>query len=127
VTRLTEEEKQKLAQFEERYKDMKFLNRLSNVRGPHMVVANHEYVSGACFDHVGVVRAGRFRDLDGQSSEDDEGVEQFLRDSEPPAHDSWQFSDKIRNMYKPYNNHSRSATIATNKGISISLDDEVRI
>jgi hypothetical protein len=39
VTRLTEEEKQKLAQFEERYKDMKFLNRLSNVRGPHMVVA----------------------------------------------------------------------------------------
>ena len=102
VTRLTEEEKQKLAQFEERYKDMKFLNRLSNVRGPHMVVANHEYVSGACFDHVGVVRAGRFRDLGGQSSEDDEGVEQFLRDSEPPAHDSWQFSDKIRNMYKPY-------------------------
>jgi hypothetical protein len=102
VTRLTEDEKQKLAQFEERYKDMKFLNRLANVRGPHMVVANHEYVSGACFDHVGVVRAGRFRDLDGQSSENDEGIEQFLRDSEPPAHDSWQFSDKIRNMYKPY-------------------------
>jgi hypothetical protein len=105
VTRLTEEEKAALIVFEERYKDMKFVNRLANVRGAKMVVENFEYVSGACFDHVGVVRAGRFRDIDANVSIDDERVEQFLRDSEPPAHDNWKLLDKVRNAYAtPYKN-----------------------
>jgi hypothetical protein len=91
--------------FEERYKDMKFLNRLANVRGAKMVVENYEYVNGACFDHVGVVRAGRFREIDANVSIDDERVEQFLRDSEPPAHDNWKLLDKVRNAYStPYKN-----------------------
>lgn len=101
VTRLTEDEKAKLLIFEERYGEpkFKFLNRLANIRGARMVVENREYVTGACFDHVGVVRAGRFRDMDGVITQDDECIEQFLRDSEPPAHDEWQFHDKVKNAY----------------------------
>ena len=103
VTRITEEEKLGLVAFEERYKDMKFINRLASLRGAKMVVENREYVGTGCFDHVGVVRTGRYRTSDAVVSQDDEGVEQFLRDSEPPAHDSWQFVDKIRENYeKPY-------------------------
>jgi len=101
VTRLTEEEKLKLANFEARYgfAKFKFVNRLANIRGAKMVVENREYVTGACYDHVGVVRVGRFRDLGGNVTPDDEAVEQFLRDSEPPAHDEWQFFDKVRHAY----------------------------
>jgi len=107
VTRLTEDEKTKLLAFEERYGEtqFKFVNRFANVRGARMVVENREYVTGACFDHVGVVRAGRFRDLAGNITNDDECIEQFLRDSEPPAHDEWQFHDKVRNAYEsPWKN-----------------------
>jgi hypothetical protein len=105
VTRLTEDEKAALTVFEERYKDMKFVNRLANVRGAKMVVENFDYVSSACFDHVGVVRAGWFRDIDANVSTDDERVEKFLRDSEPPAHDNWKLLDKVRNAYAtPYKN-----------------------
>ena len=103
VTRLTEEEKVALLIFEERYKDMKFVNVLANVRGAKMVVENYQYVSGACFDHVGVVRAGEFRDIEANVSTDDESVERFLRDSEPPAHNNWTLEDKVRNAYAtPY-------------------------
>ena len=103
VTRLTEDEKVALLIFEERYKDMKFVNVLANVRGAKMVVENYQYVSGACFDHVGVVRAGEFRDSDDNVSTDDETVERFLRDSEPPAHNNWTLEDKVRNAYAtPY-------------------------
>ncbi len=107
VTRLTEDEKAKLMNFEERYGEpkFKFVNRIANIRGARMVVENREYVTGACFDHVGVVRAGRFRDLDGVVTQDDELIEQFLRDSEPPAHDEWEFHDKVKNAYaKPWKN-----------------------
>lgn len=107
VTRLTEDEKEKLQAFEKRYNDnkFKFLNRLANIRGARMVVENKEYVTGACFDHVGVVRAGRLRDIDGVVTQDDECIEQFLRDSEPPAHDEWQFHDKVKNAYNtPWRN-----------------------
>jgi hypothetical protein len=70
-----------------------------------MVVENLDYVSDGCFDHVGVVRAGRFRDIDAKVTIEDERVEQFLRDSEPPAHDSWKLLDKVRNAYAtPYKN-----------------------
>jgi hypothetical protein len=103
VTRITEDEKLGLVAFEERYKDMRFINRLANLRGAKMVVESREYVSTGCFDHVGVVRTGRYRTSDADVPSDDEGVEQFLRDSEPPAHDSWQFVDKIRENYeRPY-------------------------
>jgi hypothetical protein len=100
ITRLTESERDQLRAFEERYPDMKFVNRLANVRKPLMVVENREYVHGNCLDHVGVVRAGLFRSNSDDVLEYDKYVEQFLRDSEPPAHDKWTFTDKISSSYK---------------------------
>ena len=100
ITRLTESERDQLKAFEDRYPDMKFVNRIANVRKPMMAVENREYVQGNCLDHVGIVRAGLFRSVTGNVDENDNYVEQFLRDSEPPAHDKWTFTDKISSSYK---------------------------
>jgi hypothetical protein len=102
VTRLTTEEKASLIEFEDQYPDMKFVNRFAHVRNARMIVENYEHVHGNRSDHIGVVRAGIFRPLDQSIAPDfsDECVEQFLRDSEPPAHDKWTYKDKISSAYK---------------------------
>lgn len=101
LTRLSNEEKLALLEFEENYKEMKFLNGFSSIRNPRMVVENRQFVKGNCADHVGVIRAGLYRALNEESRLDDDAlVERFLRDSEPPAHDKWTFTDKISQLYK---------------------------
>jgi hypothetical protein len=66
-----------------------------------MVVDYEELVDGNCNNHVGVIRAGEFRQADrSQVTEDDKMVERFLRDSEPPMHNHWRFWEKISSNYK---------------------------
>jgi hypothetical protein len=66
-----------------------------------MVVDYEELVDGNCNNHVGVIRAGTFRQADrSEITEEDKMVEQFLRDSEPPMHNNWKFWEKISTNYK---------------------------
>jgi hypothetical protein len=103
VTRLSEEESNKLKVFQERYKDagISLINRFAYIRSARMVVDYEELVDGNCNNHVGVIRAGTFRQADrSEITEEDKMVEQFLRDSEPPMHNHWKFWEKISSNYK---------------------------
>jgi hypothetical protein len=103
VTRLSEEESNKLKVFQERYKDagISLINRFAYIRSARMVVDYEELVDGNCNNHVGVIRAGTFRQADrSEITEEDKMVEQFLRDSEPPMHNNWKFWEKISTNYK---------------------------
>lgn len=103
VTRLSEEESNKLKIFQERYSDagISLINRFAYIRSARMVVDYEELVDGNCNNHVGVIRAGTFRQADrSEITEDDKMVEQFLRDSEPPMHNHWKFWEKIASNYK---------------------------
>lgn len=103
VTRLSEEESNKLKVFQERYKDagISLINRFAYIRSARMVVDYEELVDGNCNNHVGVIRAGTFRQgARSEITEEDKMVEQFLRDSEPPMHNNWKFWEKISTNYK---------------------------
>jgi len=101
VTRLTEEEFLKLESFQARYQDVLFLNRFACVRNPRMVVEYRELVESNANRHVGVIRAGGYRQLDPTLvSTEDANIEQFLRDSEPPMHNNWFWVDKVVVNYK---------------------------
>lgn len=101
VTRLTDEEYQKLELFQARYPDVPFLNRFACVRNPRMVVEYVELVDENCNRHAGVIRAGGYRPLDlNLISPEDLYVDQFLRDSEPPMHNNWYWADKVVTNYK---------------------------
>lgn len=72
------------------------LNRVALVRGVRMVV---QYLGGlpdSLPAFVGVLRAGT---LHGEG-ERDKAAEYFLRDSEPPAHDKWESTPKLKENYK---------------------------
>lgn len=103
VTRLSDEESNKIKVFQERYKDagVTLLNRFAYIRSARMVVDYNELVEGNCNNHVGVIRAGTYRQADRSAiSEEDNMVEQFLRDSEPPMHNNWSFWEKISSNYR---------------------------
>jgi hypothetical protein len=103
VTRLSEEESNKLKMFQERYKDsgISLINRFAYIRSARMVVNYEELVDGNCNNHVGVIRAGSFRQATrSEITKADDMVEQFLRDSEPPMHNHWKFWEKITINYK---------------------------
>ena len=103
ITRLSDDESNKLKVFQDRYRDtgVSLLNRFAYIRSARMVVDYAELVDGNCNNHVGVIRAGTFRQTDRSAiTEEDKMVEQFLRDSEPPMHNHWKFWEKISSNYK---------------------------
>jgi len=78
--------------------DNKFwLNRIALIRGSGMVIdyrtpSKKATVAPFC----GVLKAGNAR---GSSSEDN-ALERFLRDAEPPSHDQWKATERIKEEYK---------------------------
>jgi hypothetical protein len=101
VTRLTEEELDKLSDFQSRYTGLKFVNHLACIRGAQMVVLTRPGPANRVNNYVGVVRAGLFRPVERSlCDETDDKIERFLRDSEPAAHSSWDYGKKLKSAYK---------------------------
>jgi hypothetical protein len=88
VTRLTEQEISTVPEA--------LSNRVALVRGVRMVVQYLGGLSDSLPPFVGLLKAGT---LHGES-ESDKASEYFLRDSEPPAHDKWESTAKLRENYK---------------------------
>jgi hypothetical protein len=80
----------------------KHSNKLAKFRGPKMVVEYDEKsnwaVGGRPFHAILVCGEAR-----NEVSEGDRDVEKFLRSAEPPEHDDWRSTEKMRGQYKqPY-------------------------
>lgn len=74
-----------------------WLNRIALIRGSGMVVdyrtpSRKATVAPFC----GVLKAGNARGL----SSEDNALEEFLRDAEPPSHDQWKSTERIKEEYK---------------------------
>jgi hypothetical protein len=87
----------RLIRGEEDSDDKFWLNRIALIRGSGMVVdyrtpSRKATVAPFC----GVLKAGNAR---GSSSED-QALEEFLRDAEPPSHDQWKATERIKEEYK---------------------------
>jgi hypothetical protein len=106
ITIISEDEANALSQFESRCGSLgngeSLTNSIAMARGARMVV---KYLSigdlGSRF--VAVLRAGGYREPLGKgvkSRNEDEVVEVFLRDSEPPAHNFWGNKEKLKSNYK---------------------------
>ena len=104
VTILSDDERGELEQLELRYRRLvpgfRLVNTAAHVRGPRMVV-KYENTGARDFPYVAVLRAGKYRSVDNEITNEDMLVEQFIRDSEPPAHDKWGWPEKIRENYQP--------------------------
>lgn len=79
-------------------------NHVAFIRGSGMVVRywdRNKLVHGNRNFHA-VALGGRARSWTGddETSEDDNKVEQFLKDAEPPTHDDWMQTDATREDYK---------------------------
>lgn len=84
--------------------DLEHTNHVVFIRGSGMVVRywdRSKLVHGNRNFHA-VASGGRARSWtrDESSSEDDDKVEQFLKDAEPPTHDDWIQTDATREDYK---------------------------
>lgn len=64
------------------------------------MVVRYQGTGARDFPYVAVLRAGKYRSLDDEITDEDMLVEQFIRDSEPPAHDEWGWPEKIREHYQ---------------------------
>lgn len=74
------------------------LGHVAMMRGPHMVVRywDRRALGAAARPFYAVLRCGLAR---GDSPEDEQ-VEAFLRDAEPPGHDAWQSTPKLKAHYR---------------------------
>jgi hypothetical protein len=89
LTKLTEHEGDELA-------NEGLENTVALVRGALMVVQYSKFLPDSFPDYVGVLRVGRAL---GDTIEHRQ-VENFFRDSEPPAHDKWKPTKKLKENYK---------------------------
>jgi len=71
-------------------------NTVALIRGAMMVVQYSKYLPDSFPDYVGVLRVGR---ANGETDEHKQ-VENFFRDAEPPAHDRWKPTKKLKDNYK---------------------------
>ena len=71
-------------------------NTVALVRGAMMVVQYSKYLPDSFPDYVGVLHVGRANgDTDVHRQ-----VENFFRDAEPPAHDKWKPTKKLKDNYR---------------------------
>lgn len=71
-------------------------NTVALIRGAMMVVQYSKYLPDSFPNYVGVLRVGR---ANGETDEHKQ-VENFFRDAEPPAHDRWKSTTKLKDNYK---------------------------
>lgn len=71
-------------------------NTVALIRGAMMVVQYSKYLPDSFPDYVGVLHVGRVNG----DTEKHRQVENFFRDAEPPAHDRWKPTKKLKDNYK---------------------------
>lgn len=81
--------------------DEQLVNHVALFRGAGMVVKYHDQRRVAFGDRNfhGVLAAGEARP-EGAKTSGDREVDRFLRFAEPPTHDDWQSTEKLREQYK---------------------------
>ena len=89
LTKITEQEGDELEK-------EKLANSVALIRGAKMVVQYSKYLPDSFPDYVGVLHVGRAIG----DTEDHRQVENFFRDAEPPAHDKWIPTKKLKDNYK---------------------------
>lgn len=72
------------------------INTVAFIRGALMVVQYSNALPNSLPDFVGVLNVGRAI----SDSDDDKRVDSFFRDAEPPAHNKWTQTAKIKSNYK---------------------------
>ena len=89
LTKITEQEADELE------KDS-LENTVALVRGAMMVVQYSKSLPDSFPDYVGVLHVGRVNG----DTEEHKRVENFFRDAEPPAHDKWKPTKKLKDNYR---------------------------
>jgi len=87
----------RLSRGEDDFDESPWSNRIALIRGSGMVVeyrSTSKRVSGAPF--FGVLLAGNARGF----SPEDNALEEFLKDAEPPSHDQWKATERIQEEYR---------------------------
>lgn len=89
LTKITEQEGDELEK-------EKLANSVALIRGAKMVVQYSKYLPDSFPDYVGVLHVGRAIG----DTEEHRQVENFFRDAEPPAHDRWIPTKKLKDNYR---------------------------
>ena len=71
-------------------------NTVALVRGAMMVVQYSKYLPDSFPDYVGVLHVGRANG----DTEEHKQIENFFRDAEPPAHNKWEPTKKLKDNYQ---------------------------
>ena len=88
------------------------INTVAFIRGALMVVQYSSALPNSLPDFVGVLNVGRAI----SNSEDNKRVDSFFRDAEPPAHNKWTQTAKIKTNYKGTNGQKALQSLNTALG-----------